>query len=170
MACRAVAWKSPSAQPDAIAQRGRCDPLSPRRAEPRSGEHPAGVHVQKRLYWAPTWTVIFVLSPILYLLVYFIARKKGDLIYCLGPSARKRRRQALQFGGGGALLSLVTVFVAIDRWPGVSLIAMMVFLLLLIFALVRGRVVNVMRITKDTIHLKLRPEAAAAFARAQAGG
>jgi len=131
-----------------------------------SGEPPEGPRIQARLYWAPLWTVIFVFSPLLYLIVYFLARKKGDLSYCLGATARRRRKQALLLGGGGMVASLVLMVVGGSmNEPLLLLGAVVTFLFWMFFAILRGRVVHVTRIDADSIHLKLTPSATEAFAR-----
>jgi hypothetical protein len=53
--------------------------------------------------WAPSWTLIFIVSPLLYVLVYLLVRKRGRLSYCLGTEAQGRRKQALMLAVGAPL-------------------------------------------------------------------
>jgi hypothetical protein len=131
-----------------------------------SGEPEGAQRVRKVLHWAPPWTAILALWPLIYLVVYFIVRKSGSIDYSLGPGARARKQQALVYGGGGMLLSFAALALGIARdAPLSALLGVLGFLAALIFTLIRARVVQVVRIDKEHVHLKLRPAAAQAFAR-----
>ena len=140
------------------------------------GGHNEGTErIHQTLVWAPPWTAILVFSPLIYIIVYFIVRKRGELAYALGPAARARQRQAWQYGAGGMLLSaaIMALGLAVPAAGGAVALAPLLFLVALVVFLVRRRVVQVERIDKEYIRLKLPPEAAAAFARhvqARAGG
>ena len=140
------------------------------------GGHTEGTErMHQTLVWAPPWTVILVFSPLIYIIVYFVVRKRGELGYALGPAARARQREAWKYGAGGMLLSaaIMALGLAVPAAGAAVALSPLVFLIALVFFLVRRRVLHVARIDKEYIRLTLTPEAAAAFARhaqARAGG
>jgi hypothetical protein len=132
-----------------------------------SGEPTLGQRERRRLAWAPPWTAVFVISPLLYLVVYLIVRKRAWLDYALSERARARRRSGLYtlFGGIAAAVALGFIGGFADM-PLLIVFAPLVFLVVLVFGMIKGRVLQVIRIDQTHVHLKLRPEAAQAFARA----
>src|SRR6187399_2457959 len=57
-----------------------------------SGE-PSRERIQRKLVWVPPALVaLVVISPVIYLIVYFIVRKTGTLGYSLGEAGRNRRK------------------------------------------------------------------------------
>jgi tryptophan-rich sensory protein len=131
-----------------------------------NGEAQGAERVHKTLHWAPPWVAILALSPLIYLVVYFIVRKSGTLDYALGPAARARKQQSLVYGGGGLLLSVALMTFGFVFEEGLSVaIGALGFFVALIFTLIWARIVQVVRIDKERVHLKLRPAAAEAFAR-----
>jgi hypothetical protein len=132
-----------------------------------SGEPTSEPRTPTKLYWAPTWTVIFVISPLIYILVYLIARKSAYVSFAVGPEARERRRQGLIAGFVGLPASLALFFIGASlNAPLLMLISPIAFLVVLVFAMVRARVTHVIRIDREHVHFRLRKPAADAFARA----
>lgn len=132
-----------------------------------TGEPTLGQRERRRLAWAPPWTAVFVISPLLYLIVYLIVRKRAWLDYALSERARARRRTGLRTLFGGIVAAIALGFVG--GYAGVPLLIVFspfVFLIVLVVGMVYGRVLQVTRIDQAHVHLKLRPEAAQAFARA----
>src|SRR5262245_60689364 len=73
-----------------------------------SGE-PSRDRVERKLVWAsPGLAALVVISPLIYLIVYFIVRKTGTLSYSLGEAARQRRTSGIVIAlgsiGVGALM------------------------------------------------------------------
>lgn len=64
--------------------------------------------------WAPVWVWIFAVSPLLLLAVYLLARKRGELSYCLGTTAQGRQRQVRWLLGGAVLLGLPLVAIGVS--------------------------------------------------------
>jgi uncharacterized membrane protein len=128
-----------------------------------------GMRVRRKLAWAPPWIAIFALSPIIYLIVYFIVRKTGDLDYTLGEAARKRRRAAVvvALGGLAAAIALVVAGIGLEMQMLV-VVAIVAFVVAAVTAAVLGRTMQLVKIDKEFIYLKLPPAAAEAFARASA--
>lgn len=129
-----------------------------------SGEEAVLPLINATLYWVPMWTIIFIWSPVIYLAVYFLVRKKALLTYGLGSAARKRQKQARIFGAGGMAVSALAMIVGIVLDSGALLIfGPVTFLFCLLFFMIRRRVIHVLRIDADSVHLRLRPAAAQAF-------
>lgn len=130
-----------------------------------TGDARGAERVHKKLYWSPPWSV--VLSPLIALLL----RKSGEIDYSLGPVAKQRRMIGIATGIGGSLLGLGLMIVgpATDS-PVIMITGFLIFFVALLFALIYGRVIHIVRIDKTDIHLKLKPESAQVFARLSAGG
>jgi hypothetical protein len=136
-----------------------------------SGEAQGAERVHKKLFWAPPWTVIFVVSPLIFLIMYFIFRKSGELDYSLGPRAKQRRNQGILAGVGGVILGIVLVAAGgATNEPVLLFVGIFGLLIALVFGIVWGRIITIVRINPDDIHLKLRPEAAQVFSRLAMGG
>jgi uncharacterized membrane protein len=139
-----------------------------------SGEPTQGGRVRQKLAWAPpALAALVVISPLIYIIVYLIVRKTGTLDYALSPGARSRKRSGLFIALGGVVLTGILIAVGADSNSGELVLAgLVVFLVTLIVGVVRARVLNLTKIDKTHIHVKLRPEAVQAFsaALARAGG
>lgn len=132
-----------------------------------TGEPTLGQRERRRLAWAPPWTAVFVISPLLYLVVYLIVRKRAWLDYALSERARARRRSGILTLFGGMAAAVVLGFAGgLANMPLLLVFAPVLFLIVLIVGMIRGRVLQVTRIDQTHVHLKLRPETAQAFARA----
>jgi hypothetical protein len=121
--------------------------------------------------WAPGWVWIFVVSPLLLLVVYLLARKRGELSYCLGTTAQGRQRQVRWLLGGAVLLGLPLVAIGVSlRLHLLVACASLASFVAVLAAVVQSPTLRVVRIDERNVHIKLEPGAAAAFARAMAGG
>jgi hypothetical protein len=120
--------------------------------------------------WAPGWVWIFAVSPLLLLVVYLLARKRGDLSYCLGTTAQGRQRQARWLLGIAALLGLPLIAIGLSQrlFLLVALASLVIFVSL-VAAVVQAPTLGVARIDERNVHIKLGTDAAAAFSRAMAG-
>jgi uncharacterized membrane protein (DUF485 family) len=133
-----------------------------------NGQPTRDARVNKELVWAtPAIAVLVVISPLIYLIVYFIVRKKAALEYSLSEEARGRRTSGIVIALGGFVLSFILIGAAASEdvpllIPG----AVLLMLVTLIVGLVRSRVINIVKIDQTHVHLKLRPETAQAFAAA----
>ncbi len=130
-----------------------------------SGQPTQGKRVTKKLVWAtPAISILMVISPLIYLIVYFIVRKSGMLEYSLSDEARSRRTSGIVITLGGIFASIVLLFYGADQHsPPMILGALGLMIVALIVGLVRSLVVRIAKIDANHIHLKLRPEAAQAF-------
>lgn len=117
--------------------------------------------------WAPGWVWIFAVSPLLLLVVYLLARKRGELSYCLGKGAEGRQRQARTLLGMAALLGVPLLAIGLSQhvFLLVSLASLVIFVSL-VAAAVQAPTLGVARIDERNVHIKLSSDAAAAFARA----
>lgn len=120
--------------------------------------------------WAPGWIWIFVVSPLLLLIVYLLARKRGELSYCLGTTAQGRQRQVRWLLGGAVLLGLPLVAIGVSlRLHLMVAFASLASFVAVLAAVVQAPSLRVVRIDERNVHIKLEPSAAAAFARAVSG-
>ena len=135
-----------------------------------SGQPTQGQRTTKKLVWAsPAIAILLVISPLIYIIVYLIVRKSGTLEYSLGDEARSRRTSGIVITLGGIAASIVMMAVSADQNSVPMLIvALLLMITALIIGLIRSRVIQIVKIDKSHIHLKLRPETAQAFAAALA--
>lgn len=121
--------------------------------------------------WAPTWVWIFIVSPLLLMIVYLLARKRGQVSYFLGPEAQRLRKQGVRLVAGALLLALPIVGLAIAlKWYALTALASLGILVALLVAAVRSPSLQVARVDALYVFFKLRPSAAVAFARALVAG
>lgn len=129
-----------------------------------------GAPLQKTLTWVPPWvTILVLLSPLIYLIAFFIVRKTGSLGYWLGEEAKRRRNGGIVL----LVLSVVSLFLfffaaGLLEEPLLILVGFVAFFALLITGALRIRLFTVKRIDEHCLWVQLRPEAARAFA-ARAG-
>jgi hypothetical protein len=134
-----------------------------------NGEPCSGDRRETNFAWAPSWTLIFIVSPLLYVLVYLLVRKRGRLSYCLGTEARARRKQSLMLVLGALLAGVVLGTIGVARDLDVLIaVAWIGGLLSLLVALLRAPTLRATRIDERHVHIKLKPSAAAAFSRVRA--
>ncbi len=123
--------------------------------------------VQRKLQWAPPWlAVVVVISPLIYLILYFIMRKTGEIDFALSPAARARRQTGIWVGVGGSILSLLLVFAGIaGESVGLAVLGGFGFLIAIIVGAVMANLVRVQKIDERYIYLKPKSAVLAAFAR-----
>lgn len=135
------------------------------------GSPVSGNPIEKKLSWAPTWvTVLVVFSPLIYIIAYLVTRKTGALSYYLGEEARRRRTSGIVMlvGSFVALFLLMFIAIAADS-VALLLVGFLAFFVLLIVGVVRTKIFLLTRIDDHTLQFKLKPAAAAAFARFSGG-
>jgi hypothetical protein len=133
-----------------------------------SGEPAAGPGSPRQLVWAPMWVYVFAVSPLLFVIFYFIFRKKGTLDYSFGARALARRKNAIIIGVGGSVLAVAFFTIGlVAELPAIVPIATLTLLVSILVGSVRARLFTVARIDAEHIHLKLRPDALRAFAAAR---
>jgi hypothetical protein len=132
-----------------------------------------GRNFTRTLSWLPSiWIVAFLISPLLYVLIYLLLRSKGKVTVGLCPLHRGKRARAIALGWLTALAGIGTFFLAgaipdqvggftIDR--GSRGIAVLVGAVLLLAGLISGalgaRVLVPSKIDKHFIWLtKVSPE------------
>lgn len=68
---------------------------------------PGGEYVERKLSWAPTWTyVTLLISPLIFILSYYLARKRLPARYYLCPNCYRRVRQVRAATGVSWMLLL----------------------------------------------------------------
>lgn len=130
-----------------------------------------GAPTQKTLTWVPPWvTLLVVLSPLIYIIVYLVVKKTGAVGYYLGEEARRRRTSGvvLLVASFFALFAFI-VGAGLADAPVLILLGFVAFLTLLIAGALRMKVFVLTRIDEHSLHFKLRPAAADAFARTVGG-
>ncbi|HYP87547.1 MAG TPA: hypothetical protein VEQ59_05330 [Polyangiaceae bacterium] len=131
-----------------------------------SGE-PASTRVRRKLSWAPQWCLVLAaMSPLIGGIVYLLVRKTGDLEFSMSEAAQKRKTSGLliAIGGGVGGFALGIGLLAADQ-GAVGAIVLVAALIAIVVGAVRAQLLRVVKIDKQQIQLKLRPEAAQSFAR-----
>jgi hypothetical protein len=130
-----------------------------------SGEATEGARVRRKLQWAPPWLAILVaISPLIYVIVYYIVRETGELGYALSPAARARRTSGIAMAIGGSVGGFGAFFwAATEGEIGIMVIGLVVFFVGLIAGALRASLFRIVKIDKTHIHLKLRPAAVRAL-------
>jgi hypothetical protein len=124
-----------------------------------SGE-PATHRVNRMLTWAPPWTAMMGVILIL------IFRKTGRLDFAVSELARKRKTSGVLMVVGSFLALVLCIAAgAATNAPAVFLVGILAFFVLLVVGLMRMQPFRLVKIDKTHIYIKLRPPAAAAFAR-----
>ena len=128
-----------------------------------------GYRFKRTLYWLhPTWFILFLMSPLIYILVYLIIRKKGKATAGLCVLHRKRRRRAILLGWLTSLAGIPTAFAASfvpDPYQAVPIIAGLVLLFAgVIGGMIGSQVLIPKRIDKQFIWLnKVSPDLLAEY-------
>ena len=130
-----------------------------------SGKPTSAKRVTKKFSWAaPGLALLVLVSPLIYIIAYFIVRKTGTLEFSLSEEARSRRTSGIVIALGGTAASFVLFSVAAGTESRAALLgALALMLTALIVGSVRSRVIQVAKIDERHVHLRLRPEAAQAF-------
>lgn len=122
----------------------------------------------KTLTWVPPWLAVLVLlSPIIYVIAFVIAKKSGSLSYYIGEEGKKRRSSGIVMMvlSVVALVFLIAVGVAADA-PILALLGLLVFLILLIAGALRAKVFTIEKIDEHYVYIKLRDDAVRGFSQA----
>lgn len=132
-----------------------------------TGQRTQGDRVQRKLQWAPPWlAVVVVISPLIYIIIYFIMRKTGELSFALSPEARKRRQTGILIGVGGSILAVGMMIGAIAADSvGLVPLAALGLLVAIIAGVMMANLFRVQKIDEHHIYLKLKPAALNAFGR-----
>jgi hypothetical protein len=129
-----------------------------------NGEPAADGYVQRKLTWVPPWTGAFVISPIIYLIVFLIVKKTGGLRFALGQTARKRRKSGILILVSGMLVGIGVMIAGIAiREPIGMLVGIVLLFVGLLVGALRARTMQIVKIDKTHIYLKLPPAALRAF-------
>lgn len=126
-----------------------------------------GASIQRNMAWVPVWVrILVVLSPLIFLIVFFIVRKQGTVGYYLGDAAKKRRTEGVLLIVG-SIVVLVGCMIASAgaNEPILMLVGLLGFLVMLIFGAMRVRSFTLTKIDDQFVYLKLPPAAVQAFAQ-----
>jgi phosphoglycerol transferase MdoB-like AlkP superfamily enzyme len=127
----------------------------------------AGGPTQKTLTWVPQWvTILVLLSPLIYIIAYFIAKKTGAVAYYLSEEAKRRRTTGIVLLVASVVVLLAFIFIgaAMDT-PAMVLVGFVAFFVLLIVGALRTKTFMLTKIDEHNLYFKLKPAAAEAFAR-----
>jgi hypothetical protein len=131
-----------------------------------------GSHVEhggerRELSWTPIWfRTLWVFATLLAMLTYSTMRRTGTIELTLGKPGRARRRSGFLVGAAGVIAAVLLFVLAALSDYGAALV--LLALLLVTAAIIIASVLAPFRVVKIDLHhvrLRLRPVAAAAFAR-----
>jgi hypothetical protein len=111
---------------------------------------------KQRFYWHhQAWFALVLLNAIIYIVVAIMVRRHADVSYGLCALHRQRRKRGILLAVGAVLLSLALLFVGIaNSLPALILSALLVFLMSIVIAIVKGRTLLPVRIDKSGARLK----------------
>ena len=132
-----------------------------------SGEHAPAGRVTKTLQWFPPWVgALVIFSAPIALIVMLVLRKKGELSYCVGPAATKRRTSGILLATVGSFVTIAAGIggIAADL-PLVGVVGFVAFFVVLIVGIVRAQLFQVKKIDQQMIRIKVKPAFLQALAR-----
>jgi hypothetical protein len=109
----------------------------------------------RAVYWVnPLLYLVFLISPLILIIIYYIVRKKADVDPGLCEAHKKRRGYGiagawLSFLGG---LALMFAGIAADS-PAAALLGVLLLVVALVLGMTFGRLIHVKKITKDEVRL-----------------
>ncbi len=117
-----------------------------------------GYRFVRNLSWLnPLWFVLFLMSPLIYIIVYFILRKRGRVAAGLCQRHRKLRRRAIAIGWLTELAGIAVILIplAFSTWnPTIPVIGGIVLLLVgFVGGRIGAQVLIPKRINKEFIWL-----------------
>lgn len=124
----------------------------------------AGYRFRRDLAWLhPNWVLVFLISPILYVLVYLILRKRGTVTVGVCARHREIRTRAILWGCGLSLAGLGSVIATAGVPENLVPFSVLGGIVLLLVGLITGafgsRILVPKRIDKHFIHLtKVSPD------------
>ena len=135
-----------------------------------SGETVQGQRRRAELSWTPAWFKVFaVVAPRLAVFTFSYVRRGGSIDHALSAAGRRRRRNGLLIGLAVMVGLTVAMGLAIgDVASGLVAIPLFIFPVALVVGSV-SRSFKVLHIDRYHIHLGLRNDVAAAFARLPQG-
>lgn len=124
-----------------------------------SGEPVAGGRVNKKLQWYPPWVgALVVISAPIALILMLVLRKKGELSYCVGPAAKKRRTTAILIASVGSIgLFLIGMAGIAMEQPILGIVGLVGFVVALLVGLIRAQLFQVKKIDQTMIRIKVKP-------------
>jgi uncharacterized membrane protein YhaH (DUF805 family) len=108
--------------------------------------------VKRKVQWIHPAFAIAVLSPIIFLILFLIFRKTGELTYGVSPEFLQRKKIGL-----GLILGPIALIVlsAVTQSPIAIVAAMLIFVVCLIVGIVLMTPFQVRKIDKERIYLKV---------------
>jgi hypothetical protein len=109
----------------------------------------------RAVYWMnPFLYLLFLISALILIIVYFIVRKKAEIDPGLCARHKNRRMIALTYGWVVSLIGLFSIFAAIGSdSPTPALIGGLLLLSAIIVGISMGRLVYAKKITSDEVRL-----------------
>lgn len=119
--------------------------------------------VHKKVQWVhPAVAITVVISPIIFLILYFIFRKTGELTYAVSPEFLKRRK----LGIGLIVGPLVPILAAIPLdMPALAAVFGLLWVISMIVGIVIMMPFQIKKIDKEKIHMKVDKRFTAALAQ-----
>lgn len=136
-----------------------------------SGEPAAEGRITKTLQWYPPWigALVIVSWPIA-LILMMVMRKRGDLSYCIGAEAKKRRTTGILIATVGSIVLMgVGIAGLAAESAALGIIGMLGFVVALIAGIVMAQLFQVKKIDDGMIRIKVKPAFIDAMARLQGG-
>ena len=95
--------------------------------------------VTRKITWSPLWVLlIFFLSPLIGLIVYFIVRKKCEITFGLSPAIQSKYRTRRLIALAVALACFVGIFVGASMDNVTIIMASVIFMLMAIVVAIVG--------------------------------
>lgn len=132
-----------------------------------SGEPAGEGRINKKLQWYPPWVgALVIISAPIAVIMMLVLRKQGELSYCIGAQAKKRRTTGILIAtvGSIALMGIGIVGLANDV-PVLGILGMLGFVVALIAGIVMAQLFQVKKIDDAMIRIKVKPAFLEAMAR-----
>jgi hypothetical protein len=111
---------------------------------------PGAQQLKRRLFWHPPgYYVLAALSPLIYVIVALIVRKKAEVSVFLCERHRTLRRTGILVGWLGSIACLGGMVVLIEREPLLGVLALLAFFGCVVVGALLARVVIPKRIDKE---------------------
>jgi hypothetical protein len=120
---------------------------------------PADHVLNRSLSWHPPWVAVLVLlSPLIYIVVALIIRQTAKVAFPLCGEHLSRRRKAIALGWLASLAGLSMIIGGVANAPGpvpagVAIAGGVLFLVGIIWGVVRARIVKLTKIDKRMVYL-----------------
>lgn len=132
-----------------------------------SGAPAAEGRINKKLQWYPPWVgALVIISAPIAIIMMLIMRKQGELSYCIGAEAKKRRTTGILIATVGSIVLMGIGIVGLaNEAPLLGIVGMLGFVVALIAGIVMAQLYQVKKIDDAMIRIKVKPAFLEAMAR-----